>query len=349
MLFSPRAKHRDLAPLCRRVAIGLESGIDVRKIFLREAQGRAPFALRRQLEAIQVAVASGRSVADAFDAAGEFFPTLLRELVRVGEQTGHLDDVFLHLAEHYEYQVRVRREFMSSISWPLTQLSMALGLVGLIIWISGLLGGKDLKGREIDLLGFGLRGTSGVVTYFMILGGIGAGFFAVYQLMRRGALWARPIQRGVMRLPVVGAALETLAISRFAWTMHMTGESGMSLKKGLPLCLRATQNDRYISQTEPLLEAVKRGDTLTDAFTATGVFPTRFLDTFDVGERSGRVPETMKLLTAQYQDEARRAIKILIQAASWLVSLLVMGLVCYFIFRLAMMYVGTIQSAIDMK
>lgn len=348
-MFSPRARNQDLAPLCRRLATSLESGIDVRKIFLREAQGRAPLSMRRRMQAISEAVASGITVADALDASGDFFPSLMRELVRVGEQTGHLDGVFLHLAEHYEHQVRMRREFMSSISWPLTQLVMALTLVGLIIWISGMLGGKDLKGNDIDLLGFGLRGTPGVITYAIILGCCAAVFFLLYQATRRGTLWLRPIQRLVMRLPAVGGALQTLAVARFAWGMHLTGESGMSLKQALPLCLRATQNDRYISQTDAILAAVRNGDPLTDALSATGVFPVRFLDAFDVGERSGRLPETMKLLSDQYQDEARRAVKVLIQVASWLVSLAVMALVVFFIFRLAIMYIGTIQSAVNMK
>src|SRR5689334_18322199 len=121
MLFSPRARNQDLAPLCRRLAISLESGIDVRKIFVREAKGRSPLSIRRRMEAISVRAAAGTGIADALDAEGDFFPTLMRELVRVGEQTGRLEEVFRHLAEHYEYQVKMRREFMSAISWPLMQ------------------------------------------------------------------------------------------------------------------------------------------------------------------------------------------------------------------------------------
>jgi hypothetical protein len=57
----------------------------------------------------------------------------------------------------------------------------------------------------------------------------------------------------------------------------------------------------------------------------------------------------MKLLTGQYQDEARVAVKVLIQIASWVVSILVMAVICFFIFRVAMMYVGTLQSASQLK
>lgn len=345
MLFSPRATNRDLAPLCRRLAISLQSGIEVRKIFAREAQGRAPSTMRRRMQAINDAVSAGTSISDAFDAAGGYFPTLMRELVRVGEQTGHLDEIFLHLAEHYEFQLKMRREFLQSISWPLTELGIAIMLVGLVIWVSGMIAGNDLEGRKIDILGFGLRGTSGVIQYVIILGCCGGSLLLVLAAGRRGVFWAKPIQRGMLLLPVVGKAFETLAISRFAWSLHMTGESGMSLLRALPLCLQATRNDRYISKSETIVNSVRKGQTLSDTLSATQVFPVRFLDVLDVGERSGRLPETMKLLSSQYQEEARGAIKILMQVASWLVTLLVMGLICYFILRLAMFYIGTIQAA----
>jgi type IV pilus assembly protein PilC len=349
MLFSPRARNYDLAQLCRRLAISLESGLEVRKIFAREAAGRSPFGMRRRMQLINARVAAGGPLADAFDEVAPYFPTLFCQLVRVGEQTGRLDESFRQLAEHYEFQVRMRREFMSSITWPLTQLALSLTVVGLVIWISGMIQGKDLEGREIDILGFGLRGTSGLIDYLTILAGCAAALFFLIQAVRRGVFWARPIQRAMLLVPVAGRALETLAIGRFAWTLHVTGESGLSLLKSLPLCLQATQNDRYVSQTDSIVTAVRKGDTLTDALTATQAFPTRFLDTLDVGERSGRMPEAMKLLAGQYQDEARSAVKILMQVASWVVSILVMVLICFFIFRVASMYVGTIRSAGNLR
>ncbi|MBA4018083.1 MAG: hypothetical protein C0483_12995 [Pirellula sp.] len=345
MIFSARASNQELASLCRRLAISLQSGLEVRKIFAREAEGRVPSRMRGRMRTISNAVAAGGSLSEAFDAAGSYFPTLMRELVRVGEQTGHLDEIFLHLSEHYEFQVKMRREFLQSISWPLTELGIAITLVGLVIWVSGMITGNDLEGRKIDILGFGLRGNSGLIQYVMILGSCAGALLLIFEAGRRGAFWARPIQRAVLLFPVAGKALETLAVSRFAWSLHMTGESGMSLLKALPLCLQATRNDRYISQTDAILADIRRGQTLTDTLSATHAFPLRFLDVLDVGERSGRLPETMKLLSAQYQEEARGAIKILMQVASWLVTLFVMGLICYFIIRLAFFYIGQIQAA----
>ncbi len=347
MLFSPRAKNRELAELCRRLAISLESGIEVRKIFARE--GEAPSgALRQRVRMIQERVAAGQSIADGLEATGDFFPRLFRELVKVGEQTGHLDQVFRHLAQHYEHQELMRKEFASSIAWPLMQLFISVCVIGLVIFVSGFIEGKDFKGRDIDILGFGLKGASGALTYFHIVAWVVIGVIVLIQCIKRGVFWVRPIQRLILHVPYLGTALETMAVARFAWSLHLTTESGMGLLKALPLCLQTMQNARYSDHIAPIVAGVQRGDTLTETLSATHVFPLRFLDAVEVGEHSGRLPETMELLSVQYQDESRRAIKVVMQVASWLVALAVMAFIVFFIFRIASFYLGMINDAMQM-
>lgn len=348
MFFSPRAKNRELAELCRRLAISLESGIEVRKIFAREAENRSSGTMRRKMQAVHEHVSAGHSVSEGIDSTGEYFPRIFRELTRVGEQTGHLDQVFRHLAQHYEHQELLRKEFISSISWPLMQLLISLGVIGLVIWVSGLIEGKDFEGKEIDILGFGLKGVPGVLTYFHIIAWIVIAGIILWQCIRRGMLWVGPLQRAALLVPYLGTALETLAVSRFAWALHLTTESGMGLIKALPLCLQTMQNAAFTAHTAAIVGGVQRGDTLTETLAATRVFPVRFIDAVDVGERSGRLPETMELLSVQYQDEARRAIKIVMQFASWCVALAVMGFIVFFIFRIASFYVGMLQGAMQM-
>src|SRR6185295_8721555 len=110
-LFKPRIKLQNLAALCRRLAIALSSGIDVRRVFKREAEDASNLAVRAQLTAISDAISHGESVTDAVRPAGDYFPELFHDMVEVGEHTGSLAEVFRHLAEHYEEQVRLRRAF----------------------------------------------------------------------------------------------------------------------------------------------------------------------------------------------------------------------------------------------
>lgn len=344
MLFSPRITLSQMAPLCRRLATSLESGLEIRRILAREAAGRGPAALRRQLEAMSAGVARGESLADTIGQAGNYFPALFREMVHLGEQTGHLPEMFRHLAEHYEYQDGLRRQFLHEITGSLIRLSVALGIVGLAIWAMGFVPAGP-QGERVDMLGFGLVGTPGLIRYLAFLAIVAAALAVVVQAVRRGAVWGRSVQRAVLALPVLGPALETLALARLAWSLQLTFGSGMDLIKALPLSLQTMQNARYTSHAEAITASIRRGQEVHEALAQTGAFSSEFLETLEVGERSGRLPESMALLSRQYQERAQRALLTLTSVAGFVVWALVAALIVFIVFRIFGFYLGQIKAA----
>ena len=347
MLIGARVRQKELAELSRRMATSMEAGIDARTAWSREAEGRSSPALRRRVWEVYDAVAAGRSVTDGLSRTGDYFPVMFREMVEVGERSGKLAEVFRQLAEHYDHQLTLKRAFLASIAWPCIQLVAAIAVIGLLIWILGMLPTGE-GGKPIDILGFGLIGTPGLIIYMLLIGTIAAGLYAVYLAIQRGLVWTRPLQRAAMRVPGIGGCLQTLALSRLAWSLHVTMETGMDLRHSLALSLGSTHNARYTDYSDQVVTQVVRGREIHEAFSETGVFPRDFLDTLEVGERSGRLPESMALLSQQYQDQARRALATLTILAGFAVWGLVALLIIAMIFRIAFFYIGVINDAVNM-
>ena len=282
--------------------MALEAGIDVRTVWVREAE-RAHGAMRRHLRAISRDIDQGENLSEALAATGGYFPSLVCEMVRVGEESGHTDAIFAQLAEHYQEQVALRRQFLGAISWPVTELAISVLAIGFLIWIMGIL--RGLAGNEnLDILGFGLVGNRGLTIYAAIVAGFVLALALVIRAFSRGALWIRPIQYLVMNLPGIGIPLRTLALARLAWSMHLTMNAGMDLRRSLELSLRSTQNAVYIDQIPVIDAAVLGGNTLHEAFRQTGGYPAEFLDSLAVAEESGKIVETMEILSRQYRERA---------------------------------------------
>lgn len=346
MLFHPRIRLKTLATLCRRLAISGESGIDVRKTWQREAEhsrGRA----RQLFAGVSAAVAAGHSVAEALHATGAYFPRLFLEMVAVGEEAGSLAEVYGRLADHYDQQEKLRRAFLSRITWPMLQLFAAVGVVGLLIWIMGFLASRP-GGESIDLLGLGLKGTRGLIVYLVWVASIGAAAWFVIQAIRRGALWARPLQRAVLQIPGVGPSLQTLAIARIAWSLHLTLNTSMDLRRVLPLAMRSTGNDHYIRHTDDIVADIVAGRSLHESLLHTGAFRREFLDAVEVGEESGQLVSTMQRLSRQYEEQSQAALENLAVVAGFAVWAVVAMIIIFFIFRLASFYLGTINDALNM-
>lgn len=347
MLFAPRITLKQQADLCRRLAVSLESGIDVRRILEREATTRNSGALAHAMQRVRQEVLEGHTFAAALEATGNYFPPLVRRLSAVGEETGHLAEVLRRLAEHYEHQQQMRRQFLAAITWPMVQLAAALGIIGALIWIMGVLP-TAAGGQPIDLLGFGLVGHRGLVVYLALVVGVAGLVAALYQSARRGAGWTRPLAALALRVPVLGPALGALSLSRLAWTLHLTLETDMDLRRSLPLALTSCGAPRFAAAAPAVVESINQGAEVHEALAAHVDLPSDFRDALEVGERSGRLPEYLGRLSKQYEDRARHALAAINVLAGFAVWGLVALLIVMMIFRLALFYVGQINEAVDM-
>jgi len=346
MLLSPRLSAKTLGELSHRLAVETESGIDVRRTWKREAAS-APVRVRGDFQHVSDAVNRGDSLSDALSGTGELFPPLFREIVDVGEKSGTLGSVFHRLSSHYRRIVQTQRLFLMAIAWPMIQLTMAVFVIGLLIWILGIIAQRN-NGQPIDILGLGLIGNHGLVIYVNFIIAVVLCVAGLVVAVRRGVLWTRPLQRAVMWLPGLGDSLKKLALARLTWALHLTMNVAMDLRHVVPLALRATGNDFYIRHTDQAVKIVAAGRPLYKAFAATGAFPADFIEALEVAEESGGVVESMQRLSKRYEEEAEGALRILTTIAGVLVWLLVAAMIILMIFRIAGFYIGTINDALNM-
>ena len=163
-----RISTGSLIKLCHRVGTAVRSGIDARRVWEMEER-HASGSLKSALGVVKSRVSEGGMIAEAMHSQNGFFPPMFVQMVAVGEQTGKLDEVLLRLAEHYEHQTSMKRIFWFGIAWPLLQLVAAILVIGLVIYITGII--ADTRGGEpLDLLGWGLTGTSGAIIWFFLCG-----------------------------------------------------------------------------------------------------------------------------------------------------------------------------------
>ena len=345
MLGEPRIGLKPLAAVCRRLAISLGAGVDVRTVFNREAKSaRGPG--HRSFAEISDAVAAGGSISDGFGAHGGYFPEFFRQMVHVGETTGHLPEIFRQLADHYEYQLKLRRTLVSSITWPLIELGLALSVIGLLIWLMGMI--PQLKGN--DMLGLGLQGTSGLVKYAGFLALVAVIGLLIHRATVRGMLWVAPLQRLVMHVPQLGRAVETMAISRLAWAMHVTLNSGMEVREAIKLSLKSTQNVYYTQHIDAVMRDITKGREIYEALRDTGAFSIDFLDAVQVGEESGNLVESMGKLADQYQDQAKLAMNTMTILLGVAITGLIAMIIIYFIYQIfSRAYMAPINDALKMR
>jgi type IV pilus assembly protein PilC len=325
------------------MAISLDAGIDIRAVWDREATRAPGYRARGPLQAVRDAIRQGDSLREALAASDEFFPPLFREITEVGDQSGRLSEAFAQLADHYEGQLHLRRTFLAALTWPIIELVATVVIIGVMIWVPAALG---QAGSSLDFLGVG-TGNRALVRYLFFLAVIGAMVLLLVQGWRKGLAWTRPIQRILWRLPGIGGPLRLMSLARLTWAMNVTFHTGMDVRRALRLSLQSTQTAHFTDQIEGIERAVAAGESLYEAFRDTGAFPPEFVDVLHVGEESGKLPEAMGRLSAQYRSRAEAALTTSATVGAFLIWALVAMLIIAVIFRFYSNYANMIWKAIE--
>ncbi len=300
-------------------------------------------AARRHLATVSQTVNQGGTLSEGLAAAGDYFPPLFREMVHVGERSGHLGDVLKQLADHYQNQITLRRNFLASITWPVIELFLAVAIIGFLIWIMGFI--NDMNNSHLDPLGLGLVGNDGLAKYVAFVAVVGVALAFLIRAVTRGVLWTRPLQRFMLRIPKIGPALQTVALARLAWVMSQTMNTSMELRHALKLSLQSTRNARYIDRIERIDAQIAAGNSIHEAFREAGGFPADFLEAVHVGEQSGNLVESMAQVSKLYQERARAALNVLATVGGFAVWVVVAAIIICLIFRLAMFYINALHGA----
>jgi len=337
---------KPLALISRALSTMLGSGVPIDRAFDLAGGKLSDPRARDALRQVTQAVRNGSDVESAMRDTGGRFPELLIDMVGVGERAGALPEVFHNLADHYENNAKLRREFLQSIAWPVIQLGMAIliiaGLILLLGWIADAQGGEP-----VDVLGLGLTGTSGAITWLLCVVMLVAGGTFGYLMAQRSLTGRLFLDSLLLRIPVLGHCRRCFAIARFSWAFSLTQQSGMEIRESLEASLKATGNGAFSDANPRIWRAVFSGESLTSALRSSRLFPEDFLHMVDVAETSGTVPEALDRLGPQFHDDARRSLSALVSVVSWGVWCLVAAFIIFVVFRIAFWYIGMLDAALQ--
>lgn len=347
MFFANEISVKNLARLSQRMGESLYAGLDIRKTLASEAARASSSKLRSRMEEIRDAVDSGASLSEALERVGDYFPPLVKALVRAGEESGRLAETLRQLGEHYEERLRMKRNFLASIAWPMIELGLAVGVIAILILVLGMV--SEMTGSEVDTLGWGLTGFSGMFIFLTLVFIAVMTFTLLLIAFQRGMTWCAPLQKGLLRVPVAGPFMTSLALERLCWAMSMTFSTGMDVRRAVRMSLEAVRNAKYSGEATAIDESLGRGANLTEAFERCGAFSGHFISEMEVGERTGTVSEVMSRMSVDYQNRSKTQSKILSVVGFFLVFGIIAALLIYVIISLFInAYLGPINDALEM-
>ena len=257
-------------------------------------------------------------------------------MVRVGEFTGTLQEVFLRLFHHLEFEKFMRDQVRSAIRYPLfviVTMAVAIMIINIFVIPAFAKAYASYK-AELPAITKGLIAFSNfTVHYWPLLIGVVvvvALAFRGYINSRRGRLaW----DEFKLKIPIAGPIVRDATLARFARSFALAIRSGVPAVQALTIVAGTVDNAYVGRKIEAMREGVERGEALRRAAAASGVFTPLVLQMMTVGEESGELDEMMTEIGEMYERDVEYSLKnlsaqiepILIVGLGILVLLLALG------------------------
>jgi MSHA biogenesis protein MshG len=292
----------------------LKAGVPIMRALagLQESATNKTFAA--VIQDLRESLDAGRELSAAMARQDDVFSQFYINMVRVGEMTGQLDEIFLRMFEHIEFEQFMRNQVKAAIRYPsfvIATMVVAIVIINLFVIpaFAKVYKGFNAKLPEMTQLLIGFSNFMVEWWPVMLVGVIGAFLgFRGWKRTRAGKLaW----DEFKLRIPIAGKIVLKATLSRFARSFALAVRSGVPIVQALTTVAHTVDNDFIAGKIEKMREGVERGESVLRTAAVAGIFTPVVRQMIAVGEESGALDDLMQEIAEMYQREVEYELKTL--------------------------------------
>ena len=259
--------------------------------------------------------------------------------VRVGQETGTLDEALAQLAGYLKERQTLAAKLTTAMVYPVILLTLGVAVVLFLMSyvIPQLLTVLQAGGQTLPASTRLLKGGSDVlVTYWpWLLAGVvgGAAGISLFLQTDTGARFWHRLQ---LRLPLIGTLLRKMLVARFAQQMAMLLGTGIPFTEAVATVRRGTRHRILSDELEAIEGAVRAGSDIGPALANSQIFPPLVVHLVAVGQNTGELTEMLTQLRAGYETEVNLAISKFTAALEPALIVVLAGAIGFVIFATMM-------------
>ena len=310
-----KVKAKELAIFTRQFSVMIDAGLPlVQCLEILGGQQENKF-FQEVLSQVRQDVEEGSTLSAAMARHPKVFDQLYANMIDAGETGGILDVILQRLSTFIEKTVKLKRDIMSAMIYPVAVIVMAIGAIAVIMVVvipqfqnifMGLLGpGEQLPLPTRIVVGISsfIAGWGGLVT----LASIVAFFFGIkYYYSTPGG--RRHLDALTLKLPMFGPIMRKVAVARFTRTLSTLLSSGVPILQSLDITARTAGNVIIEEAIGKVRAGVERGESFVEPHKATNVFPSMVAQMVGIGEQTGALDAMLGKIADFYEQEVDAAV-----------------------------------------
>jgi MSHA biogenesis protein MshG len=289
-----------------------KAGIPILRAFAGLESSAEKPAMVEVLKDVRASLDQGRDMATSLARHPKVFGPFYVAMVRVGEMTGKLTEVFLRLAEHLEFERDVRARIKQALRYPtFVIIAMLIAMVIINLFVLPVFA-RVFAGfnTQLPLITRGLLGFSNwTITWWPVVAALMAAAVVLVRAYLNTPQGRYNWDRRKLKLPIVGSIILKSTLARFARSFALSSQSGVPLVQALTVVAQTVDNAYIGARIEQMRDGIERGETISRCAAATGVFTPVVLQMISVGEETGELDALLFEIAEMYERDTDYAIK----------------------------------------
>lgn len=314
--FFESVSMKEVVILSRQISTLFEAQVSALKAFTLLASNSENKLLGKKLTQISDDLQAGVSISGALARHPDVFSDFYVNMVKAGEETGKLNQTFLHLSEYLDRQYAISSKTKNALIYPIFVIFTFVAVMTLmfVIVIPRLSAILIESGQTIP---FFTQVIIAISSFFVHYGFILLVFFVllgvwIWKLSKTdsGKHYLDSIR---LSMPVIGTLYKRLYLSRIADNLDTMLVSGIPIVRSIDITSEVVNSDVYKKILKVVAEDVKSGLSLSAGFDK---YPDRIpgilVQMVKVGEETGSLGQILKTLADFYKREVDDAVDTMI-------------------------------------
>ena len=286
-----QVSSEEMGYLTAELSLLLNSGITIDKGLAVLRRSQTTPSMVALLDNLHESVRQGSSLAGAMSELDGIFSPLYINLVRLGESSGKLPEVFSRLSEDIKFQMELKRKVAQALVYP--SIILGICILSIVFIFNYIVPQMSSLFESIDDIPFYtqllLSMSDWMIRYqwmaLFIIILVAAGLTA----SMRSPAGLKRLDNFLVQLPGMRRVVILVERIRFNTAIAMMLDSGVLIDRCLEMAVGSVRNENIAKVLGVAKERVKKGESLSDALRGSPIYPDFLISLIEIGEESGQL------------------------------------------------------------
>lgn len=302
-------EKRELILFCMQMSQLIRAGVPLLEALTDMRDSVEGMQFKEVISSLIETIEGGKSLSQALEEYPHIFDTLFVNLIKAGEATGRLGEIFESLSEMIKWQDELAASTKKLLMTPMIVGTVVLGVTAflMIYLVPQLIGFIKNMGQELPGHTKALIATSDFMVnyWYVCLFGPIALFVAVKVMALTNPAFRMALDGFKLKIPRIGTVQQKIILSRFANFFAMMYAAGIPILSSLEIAEGIIDNLVIRAALNRAREDIEQGEPISTSLANTGMFPPLVVRMLKIGETTGKLDKALLNVSYFYERDIK--------------------------------------------